>query len=178
MDKMEKSSVIKIAVIGAESTGKSELCEALAKHYNTVWVPEYAREYFNDSDIYNYTQNDLTVIAQKQIELENAQIKKANKFLFCDTTLITLKIWAELEFKHTPAFIINNLNKIKYDHYLIMENDMTWVKDGLRQNKFSRELILEMNKKEVKDLNASFSLIKGMDEERIKNAVTVIDGLF
>ena len=67
---MEKDPIIKIAVIGAESTGKSELCAALAKHYNTVWVPEYAREYFNHSDIYNYTLKDLELIAKKQIELE------------------------------------------------------------------------------------------------------------
>ncbi|MBL7912339.1 MAG: ATP-binding protein [Bacteroidia bacterium] len=175
---MEKSRVIKIAVIGAESTGKSELCEALAKHYQTVWVPEYAREYFDDSDIYNYTQNDLIVIAQKQIELENAQLKKAKRFLFSDTTLITIKIWAELEFKQTPAFIIEHLNKVNYDHYLIMDNDMKWVKDGLRQNKFSRNMILKMNKKEVKDLHASFSVINGMDEERVKSAIKVIDELF
>jgi len=175
---MEKSSIIKIAVIGAESTGKSELCEALAKHYNTVWVPEYAREYFNDSDIYNYTIEDLIIIAEKQIALENEIAKKAKRFLFCDTTLITLKIWAELEFKKTPEFIHDNLYKIKYDHFFITDNDLPWTPDALRQNKFSRDMILEMNKKEVKDLNASFSIISGMNEERVKNAIKVIDKLF
>ncbi|MBA2610653.1 MAG: ATP-binding protein [Bacteroidetes bacterium] len=175
---MEKNNIIKIAVIGAESTGKSELCEALAKHYNTTWVPEYAREYFNDSDIYNYTQNDLIVIAQKQIELENQQLKKAKRFFFCDTTLITIKIWAELEFKQTPAFIIENLNKIKYDHYLITANDMKWMKDGLRQNKFSRDMIFDMNIHEVKKLGASYSAVTGIHEKRLKNAIKIIDSLF
>lgn len=175
---MEKSGIIKIAVIGAESTGKSELCEALAKHYNTVWVPEYAREYFNDSDIYNYTIEDLIIIAEKQIALENEIAKKAKRFLFCDTTLITLMIWSELEFKQTPEFISKNLSKIKYDHYFITANDLPWTEDPLRQNKFSRDMILEMNKKEVKDLNASFSIISGMNEERVKNAIKVIDKLF
>ena len=175
---MEKNSVIKIAVIGAESTGKSELCEALAQHYNTTWVPEYAREYFNNSDIYNYTQNDLIVIAQKQIELESQQLKKANRIFFSDTTLITIKIWAELEFKQTPAFITENLNKINYDHYLITSNDMNWVKDGLRQNKFSRDMILDMNIDEVKKLGATYSLVEGMNEKRTKNAIKIIDSLF
>lgn len=175
---MEKSGIIKIAVIGAESTGKSELCAALSKYYNTVWVPEYAREYFNDSDIYNYTLEDLVIIAQKQIALENELIKKAKRFLFCDTTLITLKIWAELEFKKTPDFICDKLHKIKYDHYFITDNDMPWQQDELRQNKFSRDMILRMNKNEVNDLNASFSIISGMNEERAKNAIKIIDQLF
>ena len=41
------SSIKKIVIIGPESTGKSTLCEALAKHYNTNWCPEYARQYLS-----------------------------------------------------------------------------------------------------------------------------------
>ena len=175
---MEKSSIIKIGVIGAESTGKSELCETLAKHYNTVWVPEYAREYFNDSDIYNYTKEDLVTIAKKQIENENVLIRKARRFLFCDTTLITLKIWAELEFKNTPDFISENLSKIKYDHYFISANDMAWQQDPLRQNKFSRDMIFEMNKAEVEKLKSPYHVISGFNEERSYNAIKIIDSLF
>ena len=60
---MESRSIKKIAIIGAESTGKTQLCQDLALHFNTHWVPEYAREYFNNSDIYNYSLNDLEQIA-------------------------------------------------------------------------------------------------------------------
>ncbi len=175
---MEKSSIIKIGVIGAESTGKSELCESLAKYYNTVWVPEYAREYFNDSDIYNYTLNDLIIIAKKQIELENEFIKKANRFLFCDTTLITLKIWAELEFKHTPEFIEKNLPKISYHHYFIMANEVPWMQDPLRQNKFSRDMLFDMNKAEVEKLKIPYTVITGLGEERPDNAIKELGRLF
>ncbi len=175
---MEKSGIIKIGVIGAESTGKSELCESLAKHYNTVWVPEYAREYFNDSDIYNYTKEDLVIIAKKQIESENELIKKANRFLFCDTTLITLKIWAELEFKETPDFILENLNKIKYDHYFLMANEVPWMQDAQRQNKFSRNMIFDMNKAELEKLKTPYHKITGLNEERPNNAISVIETLF
>src|SRR5215213_3373828 len=101
---MAQRSIRRIGVIGAESTGKTALCEALAKHYKTVWVPEYAREYFNDSDIYNYSLDDLVKIAERQIKSEEECELIANRFLFCDTTLITLKIWAELEFEQVPAF--------------------------------------------------------------------------
>ncbi|HOZ87295.1 MAG TPA: ATP-binding protein, partial [Bacteroidia bacterium] len=154
---MEKNGIKKIAVIGAESTGKTWLCEALAKHYQTVFVPEYARDYFNDSDIYNYTLNDLVLIAKKQLELENENILKARRFLFCDTTLITLKIWAELEFEQTPPFIESQLAEVEYDHYFLTDNEIPWTEDGLRQNKHSRDLLFQMNETEIKNLKIAYS---------------------
>ena len=40
-----ENTIKKIVIIGPESTGKSSLCAALAKHYETIWAKEYAREY-------------------------------------------------------------------------------------------------------------------------------------
>ena len=174
---MAQNGILKIAVIGAESSGKSWLCEALAAHYKTVWVPEYARAYFNDSDIYNYTQDDLVIIAKEQLKQEQQFIQKANRFLFCDTTLITLKIWAELEFKTIPDFIATHLPNTHYDHYFVMDNQMPWVEDKLRLNKFSREMLLTMNLAEVKLLNAPYTLITGLDNERLEQAIEVVDTL-
>lgn len=175
---MAQNGIKKIAVLGAESTGKSWLCEALARHYKTVWVPEYARAYFNDSDIYNYTQNDLVVIAKEQIRHEQELAQKASRFLFCDTTLITLKIWAELEFKNTPAFIAEQLPLITYDHYFVMDNQVPWQADEQRLNKFSRNMLLDLNLAEVKQTNTSYSLITGMHEERLQQAIEALERLF
>ena len=172
---MEERSVVKIGIVGAESTGKSRLCEELAKHYKTVWAPEYAREYFNDSDIYNYTLEDLVTIAKKQIELEQQFLSKATRFLFCDTTLITLKIWAELEFQKTPEYIEERLKKTKYDFYLITDNQIAWTEDPLRQNKYSRDLLFEMNLAEVKKSGIPHAVVSGTDQNRLKNAVAIID---
>jgi NadR type nicotinamide-nucleotide adenylyltransferase len=171
LDEMAQNSLKKIAVIGAESTGKTWLCEALAQHYKTVWVPEYAREYFNDSDIYNYTLEDLIVIAKKQIQLEETLIHKATDFLFCDTTLITLKIWAELEFHQTPEFIQTHLQKIKYDHYFITNNEVSWMADEQRQNKHDRELLFNMNLEEVQRAQIPYTIITGIEQERLELAI-------
>ena len=178
MDIMAESSIIKIAVLGAESTGKTALCEALANHYRTVWVPEYAREYFNDSDIYNYTLDDLVNIAREQILRESKLLRDANQIIFSDTTLITLKIWAELEFETTPEFIREALKRERYDHYLLTDNSVNWQADPLRQNKHSRDLLFEMNEFELKNLGAAYTVISGLDEQRTKQAVGVIDEKF
>ena len=59
----------KIVIIGPESTGKSTLCEGLAAHFQSDWVPEYAREYLlHHGKQYQFT--DLMTIARGQLELE------------------------------------------------------------------------------------------------------------
>ena len=172
---MEKNSIIKIGVVGAESSGKTWLCEALARHYKTVWVPEYAREYFNDSDIYNYTLSDLEAIAKKQLDMEAQAIKNASRFLFCDTTLITLKIWAELEFQTTPASIREQMLLTPYDHYFLTDNQVPWAEDPLRQNKHSRELLFRMNEAEIKLSGVPYTVITGTDNERLVNAISILE---
>lgn len=174
---MAERGIIKIGVVGAESTGKTWLCEALAEHYRTVWVPEYAREYFNDSDIYNYTLEDLERIAGKQLEMEKAARVRASRLMFCDTTLVTLKIWAELEFQEIPPFIAGHLSKVHYDHYFITNNEIAWEEDPLRQNKHSRELLLQMNIDEVSKSGIPFTVISGREQERLQHACRIIDAV-
>lgn len=174
---METNTVLKIGIIGAESTGKTELCENLALHFDTVWVPEYAREYFNDSDIYNYSLNDLVSIAKRQILVEEQKKLEANRFLFCDTTLITLKIWAELEFNQSPDYIENELKRISYDHYFITDNQVPWVADAQRLNKHSRDLLFQLNLAEVQKIGTPFTIISGIKDQRLKTAIQSLSKL-
>jgi NadR type nicotinamide-nucleotide adenylyltransferase len=174
---MEK--VIKIAVIGPESTGKSTLCKELASHYKTVYVPEYAREYFTKhKNIDKYSLNELDKIYSQQIENEKKAISDANRFLFCDTTLITGKIWALEDFKKIPPFISENISKIGYDLYLLTNNEVEWKKDPLRKCRDSRNYLLERNIEELKLLNANYKIVEGLREQRLKNAINYIDQLF
>ena len=168
---MEKKRVKKIAVIGAESTGKSALCEQLAKHFSTVWVPEYAREYFNDSDIYNYTLKDLEIIAQRQLALEAEYLQHANTYLFCDTAMITLKIWADLEFGKPSEQLQTLIDQGSYDLYLICDNSVPWQADDQRLNKFSREMIFELNRAAAKASNRDLVIISGLNQEPLKQAI-------
>lgn len=69
----------KIVVIGPESTGKSTLCKQLAAHYQTLWCPEYARQYLLQHGT-QYTYNDLLTIAQGQIALEDEYTTSATQW--------------------------------------------------------------------------------------------------
>ncbi|MES2761411.1 MAG: ATP-binding protein [Bacteroidota bacterium] len=168
----------KVVIIGAESTGKTILCEQLAEHYNTVCVPEYARAYFEEHDINNYNTSDLEVIAKKQLELEKELSKKAKKFLFCDTSLITVKIWSTHKFNKVPAFITKSIKPADYDLYLISNNDVPWIEDAQRRHENLREHLFKWNRHELQKLNVDYKIITGTGEERLKNAIRLIEDAF
>src|SRR4051812_24372714 len=97
--------VKQIVIIGPESTGKSTLSESLAKHYDTVWCPEYAREYLMKHGM-GYRYEDLLTIAKGQIAAEDALAAQArNGMLFVDTDMYVVKVWSEFVFGKCDEWI-------------------------------------------------------------------------
>ena len=166
--------VKKIAIVGPESTGKSTVAAQLARHYNTVWVPEYAREYCA-ALTEPCTWHDEIKIFYGQIETEEKLLARANKVLICDTTFLTVKIWSEHIFGRSPQQVLDELPKRPYDKYLLMNIDLPWQEDPLRDFPHMREHFMEIWHKELKSLHADYSVISGNDEERFQNAVKIID---
>lgn len=89
----------KIVILGPESTGKSTLCEQLASHYNTLWCPEYAREYLLKNGM-SYSYDDLLTIAKGQLNLEDKKVSAVQDkpFVFIDTDMYVMKVWCEFVF--------------------------------------------------------------------------------
>jgi len=174
---MEKK-IKKIVILGAESTGKSTLCKQLAIHYNTIFVLEFARTYFEEHDINNYNISDLEIIAKNQLESEKDSINKANNYLFCDTSLITIKIWSTHKFNIVPKYITKYIKPSDYDLYLISNNDVKWIADPQRRNEDLREHLFKWNKHELQKLNVDYKIIKDEGEVRLKNAIRFIDKTF
>jgi nicotinamide riboside kinase len=93
----EISDIIKVAIYGPESTGKTTLASQLAAHFSTVWTPEFARDYlqkkFDNAGVI-CAPEDIIPIAEGQTQLENDQLVKANQYLFCDTCLMQTRVYS------------------------------------------------------------------------------------
>ena len=167
-------NLIKIAIVGPESTGKSTISEQLADHYQTVWVPEYARGYCEKLTAPCTWQDEINMF-RGQLELEEKMALSARRILICDTTFITVKIWSDYMFGSAPQEVLDKLAHHPYDLYLLMNIDLQWQEDPLRDFPDKREYFMEVWHTELKALNANYSLISGSDEDRLQNAIQCID---
>lgn len=170
-----KSEILKIAIVGPESTGKSTMSAYLAKHYNTVWVPEYAREYCEKLTEPPTWQDEVNMF-YGQLALENEVMPQANKLLICDTTFITVKIWSDYTFGRSPREVLDELPVHPYDLYLLLDIDLPWEEDPLRDFPHMREHFMDVWHKELQDLNTNYVVISGAGPERYDNAISAIDG--
>lgn len=165
---------LKIAITGPESTGKSFIAQGLAANYNTHWVPEFAREYIDKLDR-PYTESDLVSICKGQIAIEKNYSSRTNRFLFCDTEMLVIKIWSMHRFGRVHPSILAACNDQHYDLYLLMDIDLPWQYDPLREHPDKRKFFFDWYKRELDDKNASYRIVRGTGTERIKNAINIID---
>ena len=172
---MQPSEILKIAIVGPESTGKSTMSEYLAEYYHTVWVPEYARGYCEKLTEPPTWQDEINMF-YGQIALEKEYLPKANKILICDTTFITVKIWSDYTFGRSPQEVLDELPRHHYDLYLLLNIDLPWQEDPLRDFPHMRDHFMDVWYKELNALNANYVTISGTGQERYANAVAAIDG--
>ena len=180
--RQEPADCIKVVMFGPESTGKTTLAKMLAKHYNTVWVPEYAREYLQakwDKEKKICETHDLLPIAVGQIKLENELAKKANNILICDTDLLETKVYSETYYGGSCDPLLEKYAlKNKYDLYFLTYIDVPWEKDDLRDKPFQREEMFKSFHNALKENERPFFILKGDIEQRLNEAIDIIDTNF
>jgi NadR type nicotinamide-nucleotide adenylyltransferase len=183
--------VLKIVIIGPESTGKSTLCEELAQHFDSPWCPEFAREYLLTYGT-DYQYEDLLTIAKGQLAMEDEYTIVAeqqwkteqnpstpNPLLFIDTDMYVMKVWSEFVFGKCHQWIIDQIVERKYDLYLLCHTDIPWEKDELREypDLETREKLFHMYKDILINQSVPWANISGADEERLMKAIKAVDAV-
>ena len=173
------SHILRVVLYGPESTGKTTLAKALANHYQTEWVEEFARDYLQnkwEEQQAICTLEDLPIIVAGQLELENQKLDKANRVLFCDTNVVVTRVWSETHFNgYCDPVIMDCSKKFNYDLYLLTGIDVPWVKDDLRDRPDDRQWMYNYFLKILKEQGAHFAEISGSMEERLKKAILMIN---
>ena len=172
-------SVINVAILGAESTGKTTLCRDLAAHFGCPWVPEYMRTYLQakwDKEHLTCTWEDLLPIAQGQIELENKLAAQAaqsdhNHYLFCDTSLFELMVYSNWYYGDCPDALTQAALTHHYDLILLTEVDIPWVADDLRDSPHQRDEISAYFESQLTRHQKPFHRIGGDRDERVQQVL-------
>ena len=168
--------VKKIAIVGTESTGKTVLSEKLARHYNSVFVPEMAREVIETTK--ECTYDDLTRIAELHAKTILEKIPQANRLLFADTDLVITKSYSHFLFQ--KELIVSNWieSANQFDLYLFMEPDCEFIQDGTRLSIKERYELSENHKKFFNDARVPIHFINGDWNQRFDRSILVIDENF
>lgn len=180
----------KIVILGPESTGKSTLCKQLATYYNTLWCPEFARQYLERNGT-SYDYEDLALIAKGQLQLEEKYTEELKNtkpqfiepsqshysMLFLDTDLHVIKVWSEFVFGKCHPFILEKLAEQQTDLYLLCNIDLPWVMDDLREHPEieSRQQLFHIYKDLMENQNVPYKMINGSKEQRVNEAITAVD---
>lgn len=174
------SEIIKIALFGPESTGKTTLAMQLSEHFKTAWVPEFARDYLQkkwDKTGQICDVNDMLPIAYGQTQLENEALSTANKFLFCDTNLLVTKVFSEIYYNFCDPKLDKAARKHEYDLLFLMDIDVPWKKDDLRDKPEGRKSVFAIFKQTLIDNNKPFITLSGDKNFRLNKAISIINDL-
>ncbi|RFS14647.1 AAA family ATPase [Emticicia sp. C21] len=166
--------VKKVCLFGPESVGKTVLSQKLAKHYYTIFVPEAAREILTSNDI---DEVIITKIGERQTELVKEKTALANKLLFCDTDLITTQIYARHYLGFVPEALPILEQELDYDLYFLLDIDVEWVDDPLRDLGDRRVEMYQIFKAELDKRQIKYICIDGNWNDRMSKMIDEINKL-
>tara|TARA_B100000795_G_scaffold251564_1_gene220503 strand:- start:773 stop:1282 length:510 start_codon:yes stop_codon:yes gene_type:complete len=165
--------MLRIAITGPESSGKTTLAKAISEHYNISFVPEFARTYLEKTEG-KYMQLDLDNIAQGQ--LKNL-ISAEDSIVISDTDFSVLEIWSQYKYKNTSELINKLVQKELFDLHILCSPDIPWEADLLRENPNSRDLLFELYSESLKSYNKNFIVVNGSTKNRLEKSIQEIDPL-
>ncbi|MBQ7531845.1 MAG: ATP-binding protein [Paludibacteraceae bacterium] len=163
--------MIRVGVIGPESTGKSTLCQQLSERYGYRWVREYAREYVEALQR-PYTYDDVLYIAYRQVD--ELQAAYPEPVVLFDTELIITKVWMLHVYGKVAPEVERTIREQPMDLYLILTPDIAAEPDPVRENLDKREFFLEWYIREVQQTKRPYYLISGQGEARLQTAAEAI----
>ncbi len=166
--------VQRIAILGAESSGKSTLAERLAAHYGTVWVPEYLREFVDTHGRVPF-ESDQYPIACTQRAREDEAAAHATRFLFCDTTPLMTALYSRQYWGRVDPQLARLDGRHDYARTLVTAPDSPWEPDGLqRESEEVRQKVHRMLLATLEARAIPYVLLEGSLQQRLARVESLL----
>ncbi len=169
----------RVCVVGAESSGTTTLAAALAAHYDTVWVPEYGREYaeakMRRPDTAQWRSEEFVHIAREQCRREDEAARQANRLLICDTDAFATALWHE-RYLGDPSPAVDAVAAThRPDLYILTDVDIPFVQDGTRDGEHVRTWMHHRFIEELTARERPYIVVSGSHAARLRAATAAND---
>jgi nicotinamide riboside kinase len=166
-----------IAILGAESTGKStlaiELCDALrSEGFKVAVVSEYLRE-FCDRIGRTPRPEEQAAIAEEQSR-RIAAAAQAHDVVVADTTGLMTAIYSELVFIDHSLYAAAERVQSSYALTLVAALDLPWQPDPLRNGPHVREPVDAMLRASLARAGVSYAVVSGTGPARVASALLAV----
>lgn len=186
--------MMRIAIVGPESSGKTTLSEELMMHVGGGRVSDGTREFLEELER-PYTEEDLLDMAYSHAQwVEDAPLFAAEHWAaihgndpvgrsvpleptYFDTDILNLKIWSQEKYGRVHPEIERLVRELKYDLRLLCRPDIPWEPDPLRENPHDRDRLFDVWERELKAYGFPYVIIEGSHEERVRKAVDVVQAV-
>jgi NadR type nicotinamide-nucleotide adenylyltransferase len=171
----------RVCVLGAESTGTTTLAQALAVHFNTVWTPEYGREYSalkQAKQETSWTTDEFVQIATEQNRREDEAARAANRIVIGDTNSFATCLWHRRYLGRESAEVQAVAAAARCDLYLLTGDEIPFVQDGLRDGEAIRHAMHKWFEQSLEQQTVPWVVVRGPPSERLEYAAESIANLF
>jgi NadR type nicotinamide-nucleotide adenylyltransferase len=163
----------RICLIGPESTGKTELAEFLAQHFDAPWSAEFAREYAEAHA--ELTADDVEPIARGESALLDRAIAAAREVVIHDTDLLSTVVYARHYYGACPAWIETEARARRADYYLLLDTDIEWIADAARDaGGDAREDLFDAFRAALDEFECEWTIVSGERDARERTAVALV----
>jgi NadR type nicotinamide-nucleotide adenylyltransferase len=167
-----------VVITGPEAAGKSTLVQAVAAHFGVPWGAEYARIYA-EAIARPLAATDVEPIARGQTDLEataeQAALARGARLVVLDTDLVSTVVYSHHYYGMCPEWIVQAARERRGDLYLLLEPDLPWVPDGIRDRPRRRQAMRDEFRAWLERFDARVAEIRGFGPERFEKAVAAIE---
>jgi len=177
-DKTNVMMVDRVAVVGGVSSGKTTLTSELAGVYDTEWMYEYGRDFWEQNADENgvLTKQQLFQLAKRHVDEEEIIARNANKYLFVDTTPLTTMAWSKYYHGSVP-FDLQTLARQsggRYDVHILCDPDIPFEEEPGRDGRQNRKRLHRMHIDLMERFGIEYHVVSGSVQERVETVTCIL----